>query len=153
MVRTLIPVRDRGWASLQDLSREMDHLLQFFWNGENGQSSAPSRLTVPVDICETSDQFLVTVDLPGVQREQVQLQVQEGQLLIASERPNPTDEEGHVWHRRERRTGSFQRLVPLPDQVDQEKITAQFHDGVLTVLVPKSEKTKPRRIPIKSASK
>lgn len=153
MVRTLIPIRDRNWGALEDLYREMDHLVQNLFPGEQAQRNGGGQFQLPLDLFETEEQFEVWMDLPGVSADQLQVELHEGELMIAGERPAPTQEEGRTLHRSERRYGQFRRLLTLPTQIEPEKISAEYHDGVLKVTLPKSEKVRPTRIQVKSAKK
>ena len=99
------------------------------------------------DVSETDDAYVVEVDLPGANRDQIDIQVQDRELVITGEIPE-SEQEGRR-HRRSRRSGRFEFHTYLPGDVNADSVNAQLSDGVLTVSVPKSEKTKPRHIEIK----
>ena len=99
------------------------------------------------DVSETDDAYVVEVDLPGANRDQIDIQVQDRELVITGEIPE-SEQQGRR-HRRTRRTGRFEFHTYLPGDVNADSVNAQLSDGVLTVTVPKSEKTKPRHIEIK----
>jgi HSP20 family protein len=99
------------------------------------------------DLSETDDAYVVEVDLPGVNRDQIDMQVQDRELVITGEIPE-SEQKGRR-HRRSRRTGRFEFHTYLPGDVNADSVNAQLSDGVLTVAVPKSEKAKPRHIEIK----
>lgn len=102
-----------------------------------------------VDISETKDEFVVTADLPGISREDLEVTVAEGRLTIRGERRRASqDTEGSV-HRVERVYGTFTRSFDLPSAVNAENITATYRDGVLAIGVPKAEEAKPRQIEVK----
>ena len=90
---------------------------------------------------------MVEVDLPGANRDQIDIQVQDRELVITGEIPE-SEQKGRR-HRRSRRTGRFEFHTYLPGDVNADSVNAQLSDGVLTVTVPKSEKAKPRHIEIK----
>ena len=99
------------------------------------------------DVSETDDAYVVEVDLPGVNRDQIDMQVQERELVITGEIPEP--EQGGRRHRRSRRAGRFEFHTYLPGDVNADAVNAQLSDGVLTVTIPKSQEAKPRQIEIK----
>jgi HSP20 family protein len=99
------------------------------------------------DVSETDDAYVVEVDLPGVNRDQIDIQVQDRELVITGEIPE--SEQNGRRHRRSRRTGRFEFHTYLPGDVNADGVNAQLSDGVLTVTIPKSEAAKPRHIEIK----
>ena len=99
------------------------------------------------DVSETDDAYVVEVDLPGANRDQIDIQVQDRELVITGEIPD-SEQQGRR-HRRSRRTGRFEFHTYLPGDVNADSVNAQLSDGVLTVTVPKAEKAKPRHIEIK----
>jgi HSP20 family protein len=98
------------------------------------------------DLSETDDAYVVEVDVPGVSRDQIDIQVQDRELVITGEIPE--SEHGRR-HRRSRRTGRFEFRTYLPGDVNADGVNAQLSEGVLTVTIPKSEAAKPRHIEIK----
>ena len=108
------------------------------------------------DISETDDAFVVRVDLPGVSKDQIDIQLQDRELVITGEIPDQQGQEGQQGqqqqderrHRTQRPTGRFEFRAILPGEVNADGVTAQLKDGVLTVNVPKSEMAKPHRIEI-----
>ena len=101
-----------------------------------------------VDILETNDNFLIQVELPGVEKSAVKLSIEKGVLLISGQRPQGTLSEGMRYHRTERPYGRFERAFRVPDTVDEQKLEADLKNGVLTVRLPKVEKAKPKSIQI-----
>jgi HSP20 family protein len=116
---------------------------------------SPSAVTnagawVPLaDIEETDDAWVVEAELPSVSRDDISVELRENELIIAGEIKEK--ERKGVLRKRERRTGEFEYRVALPGQVDEEGIEAKLHDGVLSVRVPKSARTRPRKIEVKAA--
>lgn len=107
------------------------------------------RLLVPsLDITEDAHAYLVTAELPGLKKEDVQIHLEDGVLSISGEKRQETETKDKTWHRMERRYGSFYRAVNLPAGVDTEKVEAKFEDGVLRVRVPKRDEVKPKAIRI-----
>ncbi|MBV9844785.1 MAG: Hsp20/alpha crystallin family protein [Kutzneria sp.] len=109
--------------------------------GESGTSWLPA-----ADVSETDEAYLVEVDLPGVKREDITIDLVGNELTVSGELKE-MEREGW-FRRRTRRTGRFEYRVSLPHDVDTDKIDANLADGVLTVRVPKSEAAKPRRITV-----
>ena len=105
-----------------------------------------------VDLFETDDAFVIAADLPGVHLENVDIQFDRGTLTISGTRgatlPDLEKAQLRVFSA-ERATGSFARSIRLPEQVDADKISATFTDGVLTVQVPKAQSALPRKIQVR----
>lgn len=99
----------------------------------------------PVDVYETPDQYVVTAELPGLSREDIQIEVREGELTIRGQRPTPSIRPD-AYHRMERLQGPFARGFAFAEPVDADHIGAEFRDGVLTVTLPKAPRTQARRI-------
>lgn len=97
------------------------------------------------DLSETDDSYVVRVELPGVGKDQLDVQLQDRELVITGE---VTDKQEGRRHRGNRRTGRFEYRTTLPGDVKPEAVSAQLADGVLTVTVPKSEAARPRHIEI-----
>ena len=106
--------------------------------------------TPAMDIVETDDAFLATVDLPGLTKDDIDLSLEDGVLSISGERSfeHATGDESKGFRRVERSFGSFRRAFTLPQGVDVDKLDASFADGVLKLTLPKSEVVKARKITI-----
>jgi HSP20 family protein len=102
----------------------------------------------PVDIVEGKDQIKLNVELPGFKEDQVNLTVENGMLTIKGERKFEKEDNEENYHRVERSYGTFIRSFTLPTSVDQNKIQANFSDGILSVEMLKREETRPKQIPI-----
>jgi HSP20 family protein len=100
------------------------------------------------DLSETDNAYVVHAELPGVQRDQIDVELQDRELLISGE-IQPA-QNGHT-HRSSRRTGRFEYRTMLPGDVQAGSVNAQLSNGVLTVTIPKSETAKPRKIEVKGA--
>ena len=99
-----------------------------------------------MDLCETSDAFIVTAELPGLTREQVKIEVNDGRLTLQGRRDARVPCE--QYHQVERGHGEFARTFPLPPTVDVTNIAADLRDGVLTITIPKSPDRGPRRVDV-----
>lgn len=98
---------------------------------------------------ESADQLTVTVELPGVAKNDVAVNVHKGQLTIKAERKRPELNEHEQWIRNEMNYGTFERTVRLPYAVDVEKVSALHENGLLTVVLPKHEIAKPKQITVR----
>lgn len=118
-----------------------------------GESIRHSKETMPtnVDLSETENSYEVSLDLPGVKAEDVEIQIEKKTLSIKGIRHRVSNE-NKKFHRIESSHGSFERKVVLQDAIDEENVTAEYADGVLLVTLPKVEEAKPRTIEIKQGS-
>jgi HSP20 family protein len=132
----------------EDIYDRMGQLMNLAF-GDLGLASAAADVpwAPPADISETEEAYVIRVELPGVHKDQVDVQMQDRQLVISGEIPD-TEEEGGRRHRSSRRTGRFEYRAYLPGDVKPDEVRAELSDGVLTVTVPKSEAAKPHRIEI-----
>ncbi len=110
-------------------------------------SSEASGWSPPTDLYETPDHYVITAEIAGLTRGDVDLEVGEGHLTLRGRRPEPSIC-CEQYHRVERGHGTFSRTFDLPQAVDAAQITADLRDGVLTVTVPKIPDPGPRRVPI-----
>ncbi len=101
-----------------------------------------------VDIYEKNDSIVVKAELPGVDRNQISVEVKDGVLTLKGERKFEKEVKEENYHRIERSYGSFQRSFSLPVSVDQEKVKANYRDGVLEIELPKREAAKPKQIQV-----
>jgi HSP20 family protein len=125
----------------------MNRLLNAL-EGNGGRSAAPTTWAPAVDVWETENELVYAFDLPGVSKDKISLEIEDGLLTVSAERERSEKVEGERFYRFERRFGSFSRSIGLPQGVSEDKITADYEDGVLEVHVPKPESVKPRRIEI-----
>ena len=137
----------RHLASSQD---EMNRMFDQFFRGGTGEEAGWGVRTwaPPVDIYETDDALILTVDLPGVPKDAVSIEIHQNTLTLRGERTPAAGVQDERYYRTERVYGPFQRSFVLPTLVDQEHVQATYHDGVLELRLPKSEAAKPRRIAI-----
>jgi HSP20 family protein len=149
------------WDLFEDLRSAQDELRQnqmnnLFahaldrWQGA-AMGSTPAWAPA-LDISERKDAYLVTVELPGVRMDDLQITLEDGLLTIQGERQFTNDASEQQFHRVERRYGAFRRSITLPAHVLADAVEASFEDGVLQVLVPKAEEAKPKRIQVNPGS-
>lgn len=101
-----------------------------------------------IDIAESDDSFHVTVELPGMKKDDININLEDNQLTISGERKFENKEDGKKYHRVESRYGKFTRSFMLPDNVDGESITAKYEDGLLKIDIAKSEEKISKKIEI-----
>lgn len=101
------------------------------------------------DLIETAGRYEVTVELPGMKPEDVQVEFQEGHLVIHGTKREEKEEKDKTFHRVERRFGEFRRVVPMPGPVNEGMVTARYENGVLRVAVPKTDAVIPKKIEVK----
>ena len=134
----------------RSLQEEMDELIANFSRGWEGGDLSSGMLRPAVDISETDDSLQVCVDLPGLKPEEVHVEVRNNTLQISGERKEEREEKGKTWHRTERRIGSFSRSTMLPCAVKEDKVQAEYSNGVLHITLPKAEREKTRKIAVKA---
>ncbi len=149
------PLRDvTAWHPVSDVTseftsmqREIDRLFDRFRGGmiDEGQTST---WLPAVDIVEKENDFLVSVELPGVDRNDVKITLQDDVLTVRGEKKQEKEEKGENVHRVERCYGVFQRSFTLPSSLKSDKIEASYDKGVLTIQLPKVEEVKPKQIEV-----
>jgi HSP20 family protein len=132
---------------LESLQRRMNRLFQ----SASGLERSPWRVGVYplVNISEDRDYIYVRAELAGVRAEDLDITVQDNSLILRGERKIATEEKQVNFHRRERESGFFRRVVALPARVSPDKVEASCKDGVLTIKMAKPEEVKPRKIQVK----
>ncbi|MDI6701069.1 MAG: Hsp20/alpha crystallin family protein [bacterium] len=136
------------FSELFDLRKEIDALFDDRFFGKMLQPYYESNWTPSMDISETDKEFFVTVELPGLKKEDINLSIDNNVLTIEGERKSEKEEKGKTFHRIERSYGKFYRSVTLPKKVDEDNIKASFKDGLLNITIPKVEKEKVKNIEI-----
>jgi HSP20 family protein len=101
-----------------------------------------------IDISETDDQFLISAELPGMDKDDIEISLENRQLSISGERKFEKKEDGKKFHRVETRYGSFNRSFQLPDNVDEESIEATYENGLLNISIDKAEDKVKKKIEI-----
>lgn len=139
----VIRVRD-PFATLVGLQRAMDSVMSSDWFGSRTSGSGAFPL---INVFNDGDDFVVVAELPGVKKEDLDLQVRGDTVRIHGKKTVGYEDNASV-HRRERAAGEFDRTVTLPDQIDAAKVGAEYRDGVLTLRLPRAESAKPRTVAI-----
>lgn len=125
------------WDPIRDLLAIQQRLDRF--------APAPSGWIPPIDVHETADEYVITAELPGLSRDDVQIQVHDGRVQISGQRREhkvPCEQ----YHRVERGHGSFSRTFELPLAVRSDEVTADLRDGVLTIVCPKAHESPTHRV-------
>ena len=134
---------------LRNLQREVDSLFDRFFD-RSGDDQGSSAVWAPrTDLVEKDDAFHLRLDVPGMTKEDITINLQNGTLTVSGERTSERTDEGEEYVRVERAFGNFHRSFTLPDAVDEENIEATYEDGVLSINVPKTEESTRRQIEIK----
>jgi len=145
IVRWLDPFRD-----LTSIQERMNQIFEDALARTRGRDEGlrTGMWTPAVDIYEKNDTVVVKAELPGVERDQISVEVKDGILTLRGERKFERDVKEESYHRVERSYGTFLRSFSLPVSVDQEQVKATFRDGVLEVELPKKEQAKPKQIQV-----
>jgi HSP20 family protein len=140
-VRTLVPTLDR----VLSLNRELDRVFT--------RSFGTSSAWLPaMDVVERADSFVVTLDVPGMSHDAIDLTFDQGALTIRGTRTGPEHGEQDKIYVAERTLGDFERVVRLPTTVDGDRIQASFDRGVVTILIPKAQAARARKIAISAGN-
>jgi len=137
------PTLDR-WSNLRD---ELNSLFELPWGTFNRPGQLFSGWSPALDLYQNNDNFVAVVELPGMRKEDIEISLHDGSLIIAGERKSSSSN-GEKAERTERYVGSFRRSISLPAPVDAEKVNATYRDGILTITMPKAEEAKPKRITV-----
>lgn len=139
---------------LDALQGDMNRLFDSFFGrrqGGSGSTYGSRRWIPPMDLVETEDKLVLRADLPGVDRDDIEIEVKDGVLSVSGERKAQHEEKREGYHRVERSFGRFSRALELPKGVEPQSVSASFDKGVLEVRMPKPEERKPTRIEIEGA--
>jgi HSP20 family protein len=132
------------------IQERMNRLFEETLSAARSEAGAAATWTPPVDVYETAEAIVVQVELPGLRREDIEIQVQDNVLTLQGERRLTRDVREESYLRIERATGPFHRRFTLPGTVTQERIRAEFRDGVLELTLPKAPAGAAHRIPIQT---
>ena len=139
---------------MEEAQRRMSSLLDWTQFRRGNLTPEDETISVPqwaplVDIAEDAKEYLIKLELPEVQKDDVKVTVESGTLTISGERKAEKEEAGRKFHRVERFYGRFERSFSVPEDAEADNVKADFKDGVLRVHLAKSEKARPRQIEVK----
>jgi HSP20 family protein len=132
------------------LQREVDRLFDEFVRGVAGTNG--SLLMPSTDVVETDKAFEISIELPGLERNDIDISADDGNLVIRGEKKAETEKKDNNYHIAERSYGMFYRSVPLPAGVDPEAIQATMSKGVLKITIPKPAHSQAKKIEVKEAA-
>ncbi|MCX7984007.1 MAG: Hsp20/alpha crystallin family protein [Bacteroidetes bacterium] len=133
-----------------NLQREINRMFDSFFRGwRDEEETSLAQWSPAVDIAEKDDAYIVKVELPGVEKDDVKVTLESNVLTIRGEKKFEKETKKENYHRIERCYGSFNRSFTLPSTVKSDKIDATYKDGVLTITLPKAEEAKPKQIEVK----
>ena len=130
----------------EDIYNRMGQMMNLAMGDFTNFETADMPWSPMADFRETDDAYIINAELPGVHRDQVNVQVQDHELVITGEIRE--DGNGSRRHRSSRRMGRFEYRTYLPGDIKPDQVSAKLHEGILTVTVPKSEAAKPRQIQV-----
>ena len=147
----LIRYEPAGFPMFREMEETFDRLNRLFGTRPNGgkENLVVTDWTPTVDIQETDVEYLIKAELPEVQKDNVKVTVENGVLTLQGERKQEKEEKGKKFHRIERAYGTFLRTFTVPMDADENKVAAEFKDGMLKVHLPKTEKPRPKAIDVK----
>lgn len=137
----------RPYHDLDRMRREMDRLLDAF-SGQ-GEGRVTAGVYPLVNLTEDQENYYLRAELPGMQADQLDIQVTANSLSLSGERKIAQEGNGVKYHRREREGGRFSRVVTLPGDINADKVEADLVNGVLTVKIAKAEAAKPKQINVR----
>lgn len=141
------------FTEMEQMQQQMNRMFSnSFWRGQGGNNNFfthASSFDPATDIQETKDEYIVQLDIPGMEKNEINIEVKNGQLIISGEKKSDKEERNkNKFYMRERSFGYFSRVVPLPENANPEKVNAEYLNGILTVkigklsVVPKEQKVK-----------
>ena len=141
-----------GWREV--LTRGTGALTQFVRaakekQGDEGSNHFPQWALLASECWETAQSVIVRIELPGMRKEDIDISVSRGHLQIRGERRSATEHEARYYHLMERAFGRFERSIPLPPNIDAGRAEVSYEDGLITVILPKTETTPPTQLSIK----
>lgn len=129
------------------IGKRFSDIMDEFFN--DAVSNRQNTFAPKIDISETENQYVIDVTLPGMKKDDIQLDLEKGRLTISGERQFEKEKDGKTYHRVESHYGSFTRSFQLPDDVKDDSINATYQDGILNITIDKSEEKMKRQIEIK----
>lgn len=154
MTTTITPARSTPVVNSRDsfslLRKEMEDLMSNFW-GVSPSSVLSQAMSPALDVVESENSFQIKMDAPGLQAKDINVQVHGNTLTLSGQRQEEKETNDKTFYRMERRHGSFFRTVALPCSINESEAVAEYTNGVLTLILPKAEGAKSKRIAVKGS--
>lgn len=152
-MRSMIRWNPRNEVEVNDPFETLEQMADEMWrawpfSGTRRSSSEPL-LRPAMDVVENDKEVILRLDLPGLKPENVNVSIDDHTLTVSGQFGDTIEREGDRYHYRERRTGSFERSVRLPNTIDTENVDATFEHGVLNITLPKLPQAQPKQISVK----
>ncbi|MDR2017527.1 MAG: Hsp20/alpha crystallin family protein [Syntrophobacterales bacterium] len=144
----MIPWRPLWDTRFPSLSDEMDKMFEEFFEKVRFPSPEERSWVLPLDVYETKKEVIVTVDVPGVDPKKVAISIIDDSLTIKGEREKDPDLKDEELCRAERKFGMFQRIIQIPAEVSADTAKASYTNGVLKIVMPKTEKNAPKEVKV-----
>jgi HSP20 family protein len=128
------------------MSKRFSDIMDEFFN--DAVQTRRDTFVPSIDVSETENQFLISAELPGMNKDDINISLENGRLSISGERSFEKEDKGKKYHRVESSYGSFERSFQLPDNVDEESISASYENGLLNISIDKSEEEVKKQIKI-----
>lgn len=135
-----------------DMERVFDSLLGRTFGSMLRSNPGGDKFVPRLDLAENDSGFEIEIDLPGVEPENVKVEILDGNLIVSGQRTSKTEKSDKNYHRVERSSGSFYRSLTLPTEVDADRVDARYEQGVLLITLPKSAKQQAKRIQIRAGN-
>ena len=145
--RELTPFRD-----FERMRSEMDRLWNSFFERGTLRGEAGGEWLPSLDVAETKNEIVVKAEVPGLEPKNIDISLSDGLLTIKGEKKQEREEKEENYHLVERRYGTFTRSIRIPNEVQSDKINASYKNGVLKIVLPKSEGPKKKEVKIKVES-
>ena len=139
-------VKFNQFRDLRTMQDQMNRLLDMAWNREVGEELREGVWQPLVDIYEDETSVIIKAEVPDIDQKDIEVRIEENTLTLKGERKHNNEVKKENYHRVERYYGHFQRSFSLPHSINQEGVQASCEKGVLTVILPKREETKPKQI-------
>jgi len=139
------------WKDVISLRDEIDRLFEDFFpiRSSERRDLFSDVLSPAIDIYETKDDVVIKAEIPGINKEDIKINIVDNSLIIEGEKKQEKEVKDENYYRVERRYGTFRRVIDIPVPVKTEEVEATYKDGVLEVRLPKKEEAKPKEIEVK----
>lgn len=141
-------VRYNPFRELRGIQEQMNRMIDQAWSRGSGEEVREGAWQPPVDIYEDGESVTIKAEIPDVEQKDVEVKIEDNTLVIRGERKQDMSLKRENYHRIERYFGSFQRSFALPLTIDQENVKADYDKGILTVILPKKDGEREKKIKV-----